>query len=273
MASIVRPRFNRNVTTEVSEAVNMPEIENLSPRLTIPDLRNTKGKGLVQPYVEPEKTVIRPKKVLTEKEREDINRIQTTAMEAGMKECLKQMYRKIQDEKSADDWESEGYTCVAGWKRQLEALEEAKADEYAGIMLTVNCKPGTTLARMQACMDKWLSKNAFKKDHLDILYTYEMFTAQGEHLHVHMYFPSHGRKYADWKREAISTFSKVCDSSNPRILNIKKVPANRVSQEQDYIMGKKKDSKMPYVEQDRAWKQENGLQEYYENPYQEDIPE
>lgn len=169
--------------------------------------------------------------------------------------------------RSADDWEELGWTGVAREMREIEkakeAKEEKKADSDYAFLLTVNVKPGVTLEQLQTQVNKWVSRKPCQKGNIRYVYERRWANPSAPGYHVHILQTRDDRKVSDWKREAKSTFGQVCDANNPHCFNFKSIPYSQYAARLAYLQGKKKAEKLDYVQKDKEWRKDVGLQDLY----------
>ncbi len=127
------------------------------------------------------------------------------------------------------------------------------------MMVTINPRKDVTFAILAKAVNKFISK----KSTGTYFYAYEV-RKEDEGLHCHIIVQYNAKPY-DFKRSAKSTFSKVCDSNNPNILNFKFITEENLPSKIEYLLGDKKDKKLPGVKYTKAYRSTHNIPEYFES--------
>lgn len=148
-------------------------------------------------------------------------------------------------------------------KQRMEYINNARnalMSKPIHALITVNPKPGITLCELQKKLEKYISRKFID----GYIYCYEVRKEDHTGLHCHILLKYNCRPY-DLKRNTKNTFKTLCDSNNPKILNIKYIEEDLLKSKIEYILGNKQDSKKDGVKASIEYREQNNLSPYYES--------
>lgn len=156
-------------------------------------------------------------------------------------------------------------------KTKLELEEVTNNSKFIKTdMLFITVNPDKTvdlskfLKKVKSCVSKkWIDEHLYVIEQRG---DNEETVGSGFHVHMLIYHQNKSKKWSDVKREIQSTFTSVCETSNPSCLKIKNVPSQTAYNNYlNYMIGKKKDVKNKLVKQefDKVFRKNNGLLDVY----------
>lgn len=188
---------------------------------------------------------------------------------AGMKKALSQTYARHYMTLIEDGHYDDVLTGLKELREAAENVRDAKeCPEW--ILLTVNLdEKRASLQDLVKCVSKLVSKKWISESH----YVFEQRgqdateLGRGAHAHILMKRIESKTKWSQIQRECRSSASKVCDASNPSILNFRKLfSPDDVKNTWNYLNGTKKDEdKHAAVSLNSTWRQQEGLQDRYDS--------
>lgn len=128
------------------------------------------------------------------------------------------------------------------------------------ILLTVNPRPDVELKEFKKQVEKFVGRKIIDM----YAYVYEVRKEDHSGLHTHVLLKYNCKPY-DFKRCAKNTFKHICDISNPAVLNIRYVDADKLLQKYKYLCGDKKDDKKKGVQYSKDYRKQNCLADIYES--------
>ncbi|AXH77215.1 MAG: putative replication initiation protein [Cressdnaviricota sp.] len=145
---------------------------------------------------------------------------------------------------------------------ELDASNNIKATDW--MFITINPKDTVTVKSIMETMNKVISKKWITQ----YIYVIEQRSIEDEDIkgvHIHLLLKRNDKKPAALKTEIKNTCVRICDVSNPHILNFKYLPTDRdVSQSYNYITGAKKDvEKHPKQLKDKIFRKYYNIKEFY----------
>ncbi|AXH75743.1 MAG: putative replication initiation protein [Cressdnaviricota sp.] len=153
---------------------------------------------------------------------------------------------------------------------ELDLSKEIKATEW--VFITINPKDTVSIKIIMNTMEKLVSKKWIQQ----YIYVLEQRSEGDEDIrgvHVHLLLNRNGKKPGAMKNEIKNTCVKICDVSNPHILNFKNLPTDKdVCQSYNYITGVKSDvEKHPKQAKDEYFRKYYNINPYYKSEFL-DIP-
>jgi len=147
---------------------------------------------------------------------------------------------------------------------ELDLSKDSKATDW--MFITINPKDTVSIKNIMKCMEKLVSKKWITQ----YIYVLEQRSVGDEDVkgvHVHLLLNRNGKKPAALKMEIKNTCVKICDVSNPHILNFKYLPTDKdVCQSYNYITGTKSDvEKHPKQVKDQFFREYYNIDPYYKS--------
>lgn len=172
-----------------------------------------------------------------------------------------------------------GQDIASNWKIKQESAEKkrkSKEETKYAYLITVNCKLDVEFSELYNRVEDFVNNcTLIRKHSAPVLYCYERrWKNEDPGYHVHILIVNKANKYpSDFKRALADKagFADICEIKNPRCLNIQNVEyGDPFLARVKYILGQKTAEKGEYVENDRQWRIEAGLMNYYMNRHWEE---
>lgn len=148
-------------------------------------------------------------------------------------------------------------------KQYLDYTEKAylqNSTKSPFIFVTINPYATTEHVDFVRSVVKFVSKKTIDS----YAYVFEIRESPDKGLHCHA-LVKYNCKPFDFKRSTQSTFSKICDSKNPHVLNFKFINPEDCLSKVDYMLGKKTEKKQKGVKDTIAYRALNNLADIYES--------
>lgn len=147
-------------------------------------------------------------------------------------------------------------------REELDLSKDEKATNW--MFITINPKDTVSIKIILQTMEKLVSKKWIEQ----YIYVIEQRGIEDEDvrgIHAHLLLHRNDKRPAQLKREIQNTCIKICDVSNPHILNFKYLPTDKdVLQSFNYITGTKADiEKHPKQVKDIYFRKYYNIQPFY----------
>lgn len=142
--------------------------------------------------------------------------------------------------------------------------KRAEKNDQPWIWLTVNPAPQVSFEQFRSKINKCLSKKWITS----AMFTLEQRGQQaaqdlGRGFHLHMILPRGKKSKSAAKSEIKNTFKTVCNVDQDSCLNFRLISDTSKEEKLKYLQGLKKPSKLPQVNEDRQWRLQEGLRDFY----------
>lgn len=147
-------------------------------------------------------------------------------------------------------------------REELDLSKDKRATDW--MFITINPKDSVSIKLILQTMEKLVSKKWIEQ----YIYVIEQRGIEDEDvrgIHAHLLLHRNTKKPAQLKREIQNTCLKICDVSNPHILNFRYLPTDKdVVQSHNYITGTKADvEKHPKQAKDIYFRKYYNIQPFY----------
>lgn len=182
-------------------------------------------------------------------------KIKYQALKEVLMSKYKQYYHSLIEEGDADD--------ILPLLKEIRDYEDAKVKTNY-IFITVNPYPNIGLQDFinvchKVSTKKWINQYVYVIEQRG-----ENLEEIGKGFHFHMLLDKGDYRMSHLRREFISSFKKMCDTSNFHCFNISYCKVNDLKKRQNYIVGQKKDShKHLKQEYDKVFRARYNLKPYY----------
>lgn len=247
----VKPKPQR---PEPNFRVVRPRSINHLEQVSVPSRPSTPVEDLPSPKHKP----IRQDRLGEDLARQVINR--QKARDAVVQDYRKRLLREC----TPEEFESKGDLELAQLKREMEALEDKKAEDKNAIWLTVNAKTSVSFEYLKQQVEKYVNKKPYRNQTRHWCFERRWKDDQpndGFHAHILITMPE--KKVAAIKTETKNTFKDACDTTRDNCLYLRFIKLKDYDVKLNYIMGNKVDAKQEWVGRDRDWRTDNNIEQFY----------